>query len=169
MIALLQRVTQARVEVDDEIVGAIDSGLVALIGVEKNDTEVQASRLLERILRYRVFADSEGRMNSNITDVAGALLLVPQFTLAADTRKGTRPSFSPAASPEKGEALFDYFVTAARTRHVHVATGHFGAHMKVHLVNDGPVTLLLRSAPSHRDCSISHPNGANHGTSQSRG
>lgn len=143
--------TQARVEVDGETVGAIGPGLVVLIGVERDDTERDASRLLDRILRYRVFADTEGRMNKSIADVAGGLLLVPQFTLAADTHKGTRPSFSPAASPEKGKTLFDYLVTQAKTRHAHVATGRFGAYMRVYLLNDGPVTLLLRSPPYHRD------------------
>ena len=147
MIALLQRVTQARVEVAEKTVGAIGPGLLVLLAVERDDTEAEASRLLKRILRYRVFADSEGRMNKTITDVSGALLLVPQFTLAADTRKGTRPSFSPAASPEKGETLFHYLVTEAKARHGHVATGCFGAHMRVSLLNEGPVTLLLRSPP----------------------
>lgn len=150
LIALLQRVTQARVEVNDKTVGAIGPGLLILVGVERDDTEADASRLLDRILRYRVFVDSEGRMNKSIADVAGALLLVPQFTLAADTRKGTRPSFSPAASPEKGETLFNYLVTEAKIRHPRVATGRFGAHMQVYLLNDGPVTLLLRSPP-HRN------------------
>lgn len=151
MIALLQRVTQARVEVGDQIVGAIGLGLLVLIGVERDDTEANAGLLLERILRYRVFPDSEGRMNKSVADVAGALLLVPQFTLAADTRKGTRPSFSPAALPETGKALFDYLVTEAKVRHPRVATGRFGAHMRVHLLNDGPVTLMLRSPPRQRD------------------
>jgi D-tyrosyl-tRNA(Tyr) deacylase len=150
LIALLQRVTQARVDVDGETVGAIGAGLLVLVGVERDDTEADANRLLHRILRYRVFADTEGRMNRSIADVAGALLLVPQFTLAADTRKGSRPSFSPAASPEKGEILFDFLLTEAKTRYPGVATGRFGAHMKVYSVNDGPVTLLLRTAPSDR-------------------
>jgi D-tyrosyl-tRNA(Tyr) deacylase len=149
LIALLQRVTQARVEVDNETVGAIGAGLLVFVGVERDDTESDVSRLLDRILRYRVFADIEGRMNKSIADVAGGLLFVPQFTLAADTHKGTRPSFSPAAPPEKGKTLFDYLVTQAKTQHTQVATGRFGAYMRVHLLNDGPVTLLLRSPPSH--------------------
>lgn len=151
LIALLQRVTQARVEVSEEIIGAIDHGLLVFIGVERDDAKAEAGRLLDRILGCRVFADREGRLNKSVVDVAGALLLVPQFTLAADTRKGTRPSFSAAASPEKGEALFDYLVTEAKARHARVATGRFGAHMRVHLLNDGPVTLLLRSPPQQRD------------------
>jgi D-tyrosyl-tRNA(Tyr) deacylase len=147
MIGLLQRVQQARVEVNGEAVGAISKGLVVLVGVEKHDGEAQANRLLERVLGYRVFPDTEGRMNLSVRDAAGGLLLVPQFTLAADTRKGMRPSFTPAASPEEGEKLFEYLTNQARSLHDNVATGRFGAYMQVILVNDGPVTFWLRAAP----------------------
>lgn len=148
MIGLLQRVQQARVEVDGEAVGAIGTGLVVLVGVEKHDGEAQANRLLERLLGYRVFPDAEGRMNLSVRDAAGGLLLVPQFTLAADTRKGMRPSFTPAASPEEGERLFEYLINQARSLHDNVATGRFGAYMQVILVNDGPVTFWLQTAPA---------------------
>ncbi len=147
MIGLLQRVTAARVEVGGDIVGEIGPGLLVLVGVEHGDTEIQADRLLERLLGYRVFADPEGKMNLSVRDVNGGLLLVPQFTLAADTRKGLRPSFTPAASPAEGERLFDYLVEQAHQRHTSVATGHFGAHMQVSLTNDGPVTFWLRVVP----------------------
>lgn len=146
MIALLQRVTQARVEVEARVVGAIDAGLLVLLAVEKGDSERQADRLLERVLTYRVFEDETGRMNRSLMDIRGDLLVVSQFTLAADTAKGTRPGFSPAASPEEGRRLFDYFLEAARTRHPRVQTGQFGAHMQVSLTNDGPVTFWLRAA-----------------------
>lgn len=144
MIALLQRVREARVEVEDRTVGAIGAGLLVLLAVEKGDSEAQADRLLERLLSYRVFADKEGKMNLSVSDTGGGLLVVSQFTLAADTTKGTRPGFSPAASPEQGRRLFDYFLAAARRRHPDVQTGQFGAHMQVSLVNDGPVTFWLR-------------------------
>ena len=147
MIALLQRVTQAQVVVDAQVVGAIDAGLMVLVCAERGDTEAQADALLEKLLNYRVFADEAGKMNKSVRDVAGGLLLVPQFTLAADTRSGTRPSFTPAASPELGRELFDYAVEAARTRHGEVATGEFGAHMQVSLTNDGPVTFWLQVPP----------------------
>ncbi|MEW5757646.1 MAG: D-aminoacyl-tRNA deacylase [Pseudomonadota bacterium] len=147
MIGLLQRVTEARVVVDGQTVGAIAQGLLVLIGVEKNDTEAQADRLLERLLGYRVFADAEGKMNLSLRDIRGGLLLVPQFTLPADTRKGTRPSFSAAAPPEHGKHLFDYLVTQARAQHAAVATGVFGADMQVTLTNDGPVTFWLQVGP----------------------
>jgi D-tyrosyl-tRNA(Tyr) deacylase len=147
MIGLLQRVKQARVEVADEIVGAIGSGLLVLIGVERGDGESQADRLLERLLGYRVFADVAGRMNLSVQDIGGGLLLVPQFTLAADTRKGMRPSFTPAASPAEGRQLFDYLVASACARHSPVATGRFGCDMQISLVNDGPVTFWLRVTP----------------------
>ncbi len=147
MIALLQRVSQARVDVDGEPIAAIGPGLLALVGVERGDTEVQAQRLLERILGYRVFADETGRMNRSLVDIHGGLLLVPQFTLAADTRKGTRPSFTPAAPPEQGRRLFAHLIEAARHGPVPVAAGRFGADMQVALVNDGPVTLTLRVPP----------------------
>ncbi|SDP05800.1 D-aminoacyl-tRNA deacylase [Pseudomonas jinjuensis] len=143
MKGLIQRVRGARVEVDGEIVGAIDHGLLALVGVEPQDDEEAAKRLLHKLLNYRVFADAEGKMNLSLSDVGGGLLLVSQFTLAADTRKGLRPSFSSAAAPERGAELFDFLVEQARTRHPQVATGRFGANMQVHLVNDGPVTFLL--------------------------
>ncbi|MGB4945735.1 MAG: D-aminoacyl-tRNA deacylase [Candidatus Competibacter denitrificans] len=148
MIGLLQRVSAARVEVDSEIVGAIGAGLLVLVGVERGDSEAQADRLLERLLGYRVFADADGKMNRSVRDIGGGLLLVPQFTLAADTRKGTRPSFTPAASPADGERLFNYLVEQARQHPTPVATGRFGADMQVSLTNDGPVTFLLRSAPT---------------------
>lgn len=144
MIALLQRVTQARVEVEDQTIAAIGPGLLALVAVERTDTEADARRLLQRLLHYRVFADADDKMNKSIVDVQGALLLVPQFTLAADTRKGSRPSFSPAASPEQSESLFNHLAAQAETLHTRVAIGRFGAHMRVFLVNDGPVTFLLR-------------------------
>jgi len=146
MIALVQRVEAARVEVDGEVVGAVGAGLLALIAVERGDGETEAVRLLERVLGYRVFGDAEGRMNRSLADTGGGLLAVPQFTLAADTHKGTRPSFSRAAPPGEGERLFDRFVELARARHRPVASGRFGAHMKVSLVNDGPVTFWLRCA-----------------------
>lgn len=145
MIALIQRVTEARVVVGGEVVGAIGRGLLAFVAVEPGDTEARAERLLERVLGYRVFPDAQGRMNLGLTDVGGGLLLVPQFTLAADTRKGMRPSFSSAAPPEEGRRLFDHLVERARAVHAPVATGHFGADMQVALVNDGPVTFWLTS------------------------
>jgi len=145
MIALLQRVSKARVEVEGETVGAIGTGLLVLVGVERGDSEPQADRLLERILGYRVFPDAQGRMNLSLREIDGGLLLVPQFTLAADTRKGMRPSFTPAAPPEEGERLFHYLVDSARVSHPKVATGRFGAYMQVKLSNDGPVTFWLRA------------------------
>ena len=148
MIGLLQRVTQARVLVGGEPVGAIARGLLVFIGVERRDTEAQAERLLERLLGYRIFADADDKMNLSLSDVGGGLLLVPQFTLAADTRKGMRPSFTPAAAPEDGQRLFGYLLTRARRTHPEVATGQFGADMQVELVNDGPVTFWLRAVPS---------------------
>jgi D-tyrosyl-tRNA(Tyr) deacylase len=143
MIGLLQRVSEASVKVEADIVGQIGRGLLVLVGVEKHDNQASAQRLLERILTYRVFPDESGKMNLSLTDIEGGLLLVPQFTLAADTNKGTRPSFSSAASPELGAELFEYFVTIAREPHAKVETGIFGADMKVSLVNDGPVTFWL--------------------------
>lgn len=145
MIALIQRVTSASVVVDHKLVGAIDGGLLALIGVEKGDDEKKADRLLERMLGYRVFPDAEERMNLSLRDTNGGLLLVSQFTLAADTRKGMRPSFSSAAPPDEGRRLFDYLVTQAKSVHHQVATGQFAADMRVSLVNDGPVTFWLTS------------------------
>jgi len=147
MIALLQRVTQAKVEVEGKIIGQIGPGLAVLLGVQRGDTEAQADRLLQRLLAYRVFADQDGRMNYNVQQSGGGLLLVPQFTLAADTTSGNRPSFTPAAPPEEGQRLFEYFVAQARCRHPVVETGRFGANMQVSLTNDGPVTFWLEVTP----------------------
>jgi D-tyrosyl-tRNA(Tyr) deacylase len=147
MIGLLQRVGQASVAVDGETVGAIGRGLMVLVCAEKGDTEREADALLAKLLGYRVFSDEAGKMNRSVTDVEGGLLLVPQFTLAADTRSGTRPSFSPAAAPEDGRRLFDHVVRQARERHGKVETGRFGADMQVSLTNDGPVTFWLRIDP----------------------
>lgn len=147
MIALIQRVTQGRVMVDGATVGAIGPGLLALVCAERNDGEAQADALLDKLLAYRVFADEEGRMNRSLKDIGGGLLLVPQFTLAADTNSGTRPSFTPAAPPVLGRRLFEHFVAQARGRHLSVESGRFGAHMKVELINDGPVTFWLQVRP----------------------
>lgn len=147
MIGLLQRASEARVVVDGETVGAIGPGLMVLVCAEKGDTEREADALLAKLLSYRVFSDEAGKMNRSVRDVDGGLLLVPQFTLAADTRSGTRPSFSPAASPEDGRRLFDHVVRRARAAHGKVETGKFGADMKVTLTNDGPVTFWLRVDP----------------------
>ena len=144
MIALIQRVAHARVEIGGRATGALGPGILALLGVEKGDGEAQVERLLERVLGYRIFPDTEGRMNRSLEDVAGGLLLVPQFTLAADTRSGTRPGFSTAAPPAEGERLFGRFVELARARHATVETGRFGADMQVSLLNDGPVTFWLQ-------------------------
>ncbi|WP_133716611.1 D-aminoacyl-tRNA deacylase [Methylocaldum gracile] len=151
MIAVIQRVTRAEVTVAGESVGKIDRGILALIAVERGDTEAQADRLAERILGYRIFGDAEDKMNLNVTDVSGGVLLVSQFTLAADTRKGMRPSFTPAADPETGKRLFDYFVEKVRARHSPVETGRFGANMQIELVNDGPVTFTLNVPPAAAD------------------
>ncbi|MBA1264125.1 D-aminoacyl-tRNA deacylase [Stutzerimonas stutzeri] len=145
MKALIQRVRKARVEVAGEIVGAIDQGLLVLVGVEREDDRARADKLLHKLLRYRVFADDEGRMNRSLSDIGGGLLLVSQFTLVADTRSGLRPSFSSAASPAQGEELYEYLLAQARQQHALVASGRFGADMQVHLQNDGPVTFLLES------------------------
>jgi D-tyrosyl-tRNA(Tyr) deacylase len=147
MIGLLQRVSQAEVRVERESVGRIGAGLLVLVGVQRGDAEGQADRLLERLITYRVFPDDEGRMNRSVQDVGGGLLLVSQFTLAADTRKGTRPGFSPAAAPEEGRRLFEYLVRRARERVAQVETGRFGAHMEVTLTNDGPVTFWVEVPP----------------------
>ncbi len=144
MIGLLQRVNAARVEVGGLEVGAIGRGLLVLVGVEREDTQARADRLLERLLGYRVFPDASKRMNLSLRDSGGGLLLVPQFTLVADTRKGTRPSFSSAATPEQGRALFQYLLERAGVEHQPVAGGEFGADMQVHLINDGPVTFWLQ-------------------------
>ena len=144
MIGLLQRVSAARVIVDDDTVGAIDCGLLVLVGVESGDTAVEMEKLLERLLDYRVFADGDGKMNLSLRQTQGGLLLVPQFTLAADTRKGLRPGFSTAAQPETGRLLFEAMVARARALHPRVAQGAFGEHMEVTLTNDGPVTFWLQ-------------------------
>jgi D-aminoacyl-tRNA deacylase len=145
MIALLQRVSSAKVEVDAQVVGAIGLGLLVFLGVRPADEQAAALRLLKRLLQYRVFADEAGKMNLSVTQVNGELLLVPQFTLAADTAKGLRPGFSTAAPPEQGRRLFDFFVQAAQAQHARVQSGVFGAHMRVSLTNDGPVTIWLES------------------------
>ena len=145
MIGLLQRVSQGSVSVDSEVVGAIGCGLVVLVGVQRGDEESRADRLLDRLLGYRVFPDAEGRMNLSLSDIGGGLLLVPQFTLAANTRKGTRASFTSAAPPELGRRLFDHLVASAMARYQPVATGVFGADMQVALINDGPVTFWLET------------------------
>ena len=147
MIGLLQRVSHAKVEIGEDTVGAIGHGLMVLIGVERGDTEREGDRLVERLIGYRVFPDAAGKMNLGIADVGGALLLVPQFTLPADTRKGVRPSLSNAAPPDIGKRLFDHVVSRARALHPIVETGRFGADMQVTLTNDGPVTFTLRVAP----------------------
>jgi D-tyrosyl-tRNA(Tyr) deacylase len=147
LIALIQRVAEARVLVGGETAGRIDRGVLALVGVERGDGEREAQRLGERVLGYRIFPDAEGRMNRSLADIGGGLLLVPQFTLAADTKSGTRAGFSTAAAPEEGRRLFERFVQICRDRHPAVATGRFGADMQVSLVNDGPVTFWLQAAP----------------------
>ncbi len=144
MIGLLQRVSQARVEVAGQTIGAIGPGLLVLVGFERDDRAERLERFLERLLNYRVFADKQGRMNLSLRKVGGGLLLVPQFTLAADTNSGNRPSFTPAAPPDKGRELFEQLVELAHDTWPDTATGEFGAHMEVHLVNDGPVSLLIR-------------------------
>jgi D-tyrosyl-tRNA(Tyr) deacylase len=145
MIALIQRVTEASVRVDGDVVGAIGPGLLALVAVEPGDDESRTARMVERLLGYRVFADADGRMNLSLADTGGELLLVSQFTLAADTSRGMRPGFSTAATPEEGRRWFEHLVAACRQRHPRVETGRFGAHMLVSLANDGPVTFRLQS------------------------
>ncbi len=147
MIALLQRVARSHVEVDGHCVGRIGRGLMVLVCAERGDGERQARALLARVLAYRVFPDERGRMNRSLAEVGGGLLLVPQFTLAADTRSGLRPSFTPAAPPTEARRLFDFFAHEAKAMHPVVETGLFGADMQVHLVNDGPVTFRLRADP----------------------
>ena len=149
MIALLQRVTQASVSVEGQEIGRIQKGLMVLVCAERDDTEKEAQVLLTKLLTYRVFSDAAGKMNLNLEQADGALLLVPQFTLAADTRSGTRPSFTPAAPPDVAKKLFDYFVASARDAHAIVETGRFGADMQVSLTNDGPVTFWLQVEPLH--------------------
>ena len=146
MIALLQRVSQARVEIAGETVGAIGAGLLVLLCAEPGDTEALGQKLLQKILKLRIFSDEAGKMNRSLQDVGGGLLVVSQFTLAADVSGGNRPGFTQAAPPALGEALYEAFVAAARAAHPQVATGRFGADMAVHLVNDGPVTIPIRMA-----------------------
>ena len=148
MIALLQRVSEARVVIAGETVGQIGAGLLVLVCAEPDDTAAVGEKLLAKILKLRIFSDEAGKMNRSVQDVAGGLLIVSQFTLAADTKSGNRPGFTAAAPPALGEALYDHLVEAARALHPQVATGRFGADMQVHLVNDGPVTIPLRMAAS---------------------
>lgn len=148
MIALLQRVSRAQVVVEGDVIGHIGKGLLVLLCAERGDTEKEADTLLNRLVNYRVFNDNEGKMNLSLAAVQGDLLLVPQFTLAANTRSGTRPSFSAAASPDVGQRLFDYFIRQAQAKVSRVQTGRFGAHMEVELVNDGPVTIWLHTPPA---------------------
>ena len=147
MISVLQRVREARVDIDNQTVGAIGPGLLVLVCAERGDTEAEANKLLAKILKLRIFSDDAGKMNKSVQDTAGGLLLVSQFTLAADTTGGNRPSFTQAAAPDDGRRLYDYLVAQARQAHPEVATGQFAADMQVHLVNDGPVTIPLRVAP----------------------
>jgi D-aminoacyl-tRNA deacylase len=147
MIALIQRVTQGRVTVDGSNLGEIGRGLVALVCAERHDGDAEADALVRKLLGYRVFSDANGKMNLSVRDVGGGLLLVPQFTLAADTTTGTRPSFTPAAPPELGQRLYERFVDLARAQHEPVQAGRFGAHMQVELINDGPVTFWLQVRP----------------------
>ena len=144
MIALIQRVSEAKVVVNNKNMGEIQQGLLAFIGIEKNDSEAEVTRLLDKVLSYRVFADDDDKMNLSVQDIGGGLLLVPQFTLAADTQKGCRPSFSSAAAPESGEMLFNEFIKQAKNKYQHIETGQFGADMKISLLNDGPVTFWLQ-------------------------
>ena len=148
MICLLQRVREAHVEIDQQIVGRIGHGLLALICAERGDTEAEADRLLAKVLKLRIFGDEAGKMNRSVQDVGGGLLVVSQFTLAADTSGGNRPSFTQAAVPEEGRRLYDYFVQQACAAHAVVQTGRFAADMQVHLVNDGPVTIPVRMEPA---------------------
>ncbi|MEZ5672836.1 MAG: D-aminoacyl-tRNA deacylase [Thiotrichaceae bacterium] len=145
MIALIQRVTSAHVIVAEQCIAKIEQGLLVFLGVEKADTEAQANRLLERVLNYRIFSDTVGKMNLSLKDISGELLVVPQFTLPADTRKGSRPSFTPAAPPQQGQMLFAYFCQKAQDQHERVAMGQFGADMQVHLVNNGLPYLVANA------------------------
>jgi D-tyrosyl-tRNA(Tyr) deacylase len=149
LIALIQRVDAASVDVDGRTIASIGRGILALVGVERGDTEVQAGRLVERVLGYRIFPDAEGKMNLSLLDIGGELLAVPQFTLAADTKQGTRPGFSTAAAPADGDRLFKFFVEKAKPS-VKTQAGQFGADMKVRLLNDGPVTFWLQVSPAPR-------------------
>lgn len=148
MITVLQRVRQARVEIDGAVAGQIGQGLLVLVCAEQGDSEKEADKLLAKLLKLRIFSDEAGKMNRSVQDVGGGLLIVSQFTLAADTRSGNRPSFTQAAKPDEGRRLYDYFVAQARSLHPVVQTGQFGADMQVHLVNDGPVTIPMRIAPA---------------------
>ena len=145
MIVVLQRVTESHVEVDGKTIGAIGKGLMVLVCAERGDTDEKAVQLAQKLLRYRVFEDDAGKMNKSVTDIAGDLLLISQFTLAADTNHGNRPSFTPAAPPDEGLRLFNLFVEEVRKSNLRVETGEFGAYMRVSLVNDGPVTFTLRN------------------------
>lgn len=145
MLGLIQRVSRASVTVEEKEVGSIDQGILLLLGIEKNDSQVAADKLLDKLLGYRIFADEQGKMNCNVQQIGGGILVVSQFTLAADTRKGTRPGFSTAAPPALAEELYDYFVSRLRERHSPVATGIFAAKMQVSLINDGPVTFMLQA------------------------
>lgn len=144
MISLLQRVKQAKVEVDDKNIGEIDQGLLILVGFEPNDSEADLEKMFNRIINYRIFADADDKMNLSLKDVRGSLLIVPQFTLAADTAKGRRPSFTRAANPDLGNYLYDLFVSMAKQTKINIQTGRFGADMQVHLQNDGPATFILK-------------------------
>ena len=145
MIALIQRVSEAKVVVNNKNIAEIQQGVLAFIGIEKDDSTIQASRLVDKILSYRIFADEEGKMNLSVQDIKGGLLLVPQFTLAADTQKGCRPGFSSAAAPALGEKLFNEFIKQAKNKYQYIETGQFGEDMKVSLLNDGPVTFWLQA------------------------
>ena len=147
MMSVIQRVKQARVEVDGRITGQIEQGLLALVCAERGDTEAEADKLLAKMLKLRIFSDEAGKMNKSVQDVGGGLLIVSQFTLAADTKGGNRPSFTAAAAPDEGRRLYNYFVDQARAAHPVVQTGEFAADMQVHLVNDGPVTIPMRMEP----------------------
>ena len=151
MISVLQRVREARVDVDGRTVGAIGAGLLVLVCAERGDTDAEADKLLAKILKLRIFSDDAGKMNRSVQDVEGGLLIVSQFTLAADTSGGNRPSFTNAADPQTGQALYEHFVARARATHPQVQTGRFAADMKVQLINDGPVTVPLRIAPPGTD------------------
>ena len=145
MQGLIQRVSSASVSVDQQIQGQIDQGILLLLGVQKEDSQETADRLLQKVLNYRIFSDDEGKMNLSLGDIGGGLLVISQFTLAADTKKGLRPSFSSAAPPQPAEALYEYFLASAKAQHFTVSSGVFGAHMQVSLCNDGPVTFNLQS------------------------
>ena len=145
MLALIQRVKSAKVEIDEQVAGEIGQGLLVLLGVEKEDALEHADRLLKKVLGYRIFSDAKGKMNLSVSDINGGVLIVSQFTLTADTRRGLRPSFSSGQSPAEAEALYDYFVEQAKAAHTEIGTGRFAADMQVSLVNDGPVTFLLSS------------------------